>query len=88
MRKRALIPILYIAFLMLPIYWLVAMSFKTTNEILAGFSLFPQTFTVANYVTIFTDPSWYWGYINSILYVSLNTVISVAVALLATPRTL
>jgi glycerol transport system permease protein len=81
MRKRALIPILYIAFLMLPIYWLVAMSFKTTNEILAGFSLFPQTFTVANYVTIFTDPSWYWGYINSILYVSLNTVISVAVAL-------
>ena len=44
MKKRSLIPILYIAFLMLPIYWLVAMSFKTTNEILSGFSLFPQTF--------------------------------------------
>ena len=81
MRKRSLIPILYIAFLMLPIYWLVAMSFKTTNEILAGFSLFPQTFTLDNYKTIFTDPSWYWGYINSILYVSINTVISIAVAL-------
>lgn len=81
MRKRSLIPILYIAFLMLPIYWLVAMSFKTTNEILAGFSFFPQTFTFDNYRTIFTDPSWYWGYINSIIYVSLNTVISVLVAL-------
>lgn len=81
MQKRHLILILYILFLLLPIYWLVAMSFKTTNEILAGFSLFPQTFTLENYATIFTDPSWYWGYINSILYASLNTVISVAVAL-------
>ena len=81
MKKRSLIPILYILFLLLPIYWLVAMSFKTTNEILAGFSLFPQTWTFENYRVIFTDPTWYWGYINSIIYVSLNTVISVVVAL-------
>ncbi|MEL6585231.1 MAG: carbohydrate ABC transporter permease [Pseudomonadota bacterium] len=81
MKKRAIIPILYILFLMLPIYWLVSMSFKTTNEILAGFTLFPQTFTLEAYVTIFTDPTWYWGYINSIIYVSINTVLSVAVAL-------
>lgn len=81
MRKRSLIPILYIAFLLLPIYWLVAMSFKTTQEILGGFSLFPQEFTLDSYRTIFTDPTWYWGYINSILYVSINTVISIAVAL-------
>lgn len=81
MRKRNLIPILYIAFLMLPIYWLVAMSFKTINEILSGFSLCPQTFTLENYRVIFTDPTWYWGYINSIIYVSLNTVISICVAL-------
>ena len=81
MQKRSIVPIIYILFLMLPIYWLVAMSFKTTNEILAGFSLFPQTFTLDNYVAIFTDPTWYWGYINSILYVSINTVISISVAL-------
>ena len=81
MRKRSLIPLLYILFLMLPIYWLVAMSFKTTGEILSGFSLFPQTFTLENYRVIFTDPTWYWGYINSIIYVSLNTVISISVAL-------
>jgi glycerol transport system permease protein len=81
MRKRSLIPILYIAFLMLPIYWLVAMSFKTTQEILGGFSLFPQTWTLDSYRTIFTDPTWYWGYINSIAYVTINTVISITVAL-------
>lgn len=81
MRLRSLGPIFYILFLMLPIYWLVSMSFKTTNEILGGFSLFPQEWTLENYQVIFTDPTWYWGYINSITYVSINTVISVAAAL-------
>jgi glycerol transport system permease protein len=81
MKLRSLAPILYIVFLMLPIYWLVSMSFKTTNEILAGFSLFPQEFTLENYAAIFTDPTWYWGYINSTIYVTINTIISVSVAL-------
>jgi glycerol transport system permease protein len=81
MRTRWLIPTLYIVFLMLPIYWLLNMSFKTTNEILGGFSLWPNNFTIENYVVILTDPTWYMGYVNSIIYVVLNTVISVSVAL-------
>jgi glycerol transport system permease protein len=32
-------------------------------------------------VTILTDPSWYMGYVNSLIYVVMNTVISVTVAL-------
>ena len=81
MKLRWLIPTLYIIFLMLPIYWLLNMSFKTTNEILGGFSWFPQDFTTESYVEILTNPSWYWGYINSMTYVVINTVLSVAVAL-------
>ena len=81
MQKRHIIPLLYILFLMLPIYWLIAMSFKTTGEILSGFSLFPQKLTFDNYRVIFTDPTWYWGYFNSVIYVSINTVISITVAL-------
>jgi glycerol transport system permease protein len=73
MKKRNLIPLIYIIFLMLPIYWLINMSFKTTNEILGGFTLFPHQFTLSNYETIFTDPSWYMGYVNSITYVVMNT---------------
>tara|TARA_R110002126_G_scaffold214363_3_gene360629 strand:+ start:1180 stop:1977 length:798 start_codon:yes stop_codon:yes gene_type:complete len=81
MQKRSIVPIVYILFLMLPIYWLIAMSFKTTNEILSEFTLFPQVWTLENYATIFTDPTWYWGYINSITYVTINTIISICVAL-------
>ncbi|MBY8915320.1 carbohydrate ABC transporter permease [Nitratireductor rhodophyticola] len=78
---RWLVPTLYIVFLLLPIYWLVNMSFKTTNEILGGFSPWPKNFTIDSYVEILTNPVWYNGYISSISYVIINTVISVAFAL-------
>jgi glycerol transport system permease protein len=82
MRRVAwLVPALYIVFLMLPIYWLLSMSFKTTNEILGGFTLWPRNFTLDNYRKIFTDPTWYMGYVNSLVYVVANTLLSVAVAL-------
>ena len=76
-----LVSTIYIIFLLLPIYWLVNMSFKENAEITGAFSLFPQNPTLGNYTVIFTDPSWYNGYINSIIYVGLNTLISVAAAL-------
>ena len=67
-----LVPALYIVFLMLPIYWLLNMSFKTTNEILGTFSLWPQEFTLDNYRKIFTDSTWYNGYLNSLTYVVIE----------------
>ena len=66
---------------MLPIYWLLNMSFKTTTEIINTYTLWPQEFTLENYKKIFTDSTWYTGYLNSIYYVVLNTIISVAAAL-------
>ena len=79
--KSAFVMVLYILFLMLPIYWLINMSFKTNQDILNSFSLWPNNFTFDNYRVIFTDPSWYNGYLNSITYVLMNTVVSLCVAL-------
>lgn len=81
MRWTWLVPTLYILFLMLPIYWLLNMSFKNTNEILGMFTLWPQDFTFDNYRRILTDPVWYKSYINSLIYVCINTVLCIAVAL-------
>ncbi|MBF9030439.1 ABC transporter permease subunit [Rhodobacterales bacterium HKCCE3408] len=77
----ALVMVLYLVFLFLPIYWLINMSLKPNSEILGGVTFWPRNFTFDNYVTILTDPSWYMGYVNSIIYVSLNTLISITVAL-------
>lgn len=71
----------YLLFVLVPIYWLLNMSFKNNQEIMGGLSLFPQNFTLDNYRVIFTDPTWYNGYLNSIYYVTLNTIISLVVAL-------
>ena len=80
-KKRTVFLLLYLMFTLLPIYWMVNMSFRTNQEILSSFALFPADPTWNNYLTIFTDPSWYSGYINSLIYVLINTVISVLVAL-------
>jgi glycerol transport system permease protein len=80
-KSSAIVMGLYLTFLLVPIYWLLSMSLKTNTEILSTFSLWPVNITFDNYKTILTDPSWYNGYINSIIYVVMNTVISVTVAL-------
>jgi glycerol transport system permease protein len=80
-QKRTLFLLVYIVFALLPVYWMINMSFKTNEDILASFSLLPQHFTWANYQKILTDPTWYSGYINSLIYVGINTVISITVAL-------
>ena len=72
---------LFILFLLLPIYWLINMSFKTNIEITSTMTLWPLQPTLANYKVIFTDPSWYSSYINSLEYVVINTVLSVSLAL-------
>ena len=80
LRKRVLLGT-YIVLLMLPIYWLLNMSLQTNSEILGSMTLWPQNLTFDNYIGIFTDSSWYMGYVNSILYVVMNIIITMLVAL-------
>jgi glycerol transport system permease protein len=80
-KVSAVVMTLYLLFLLLPIYWLINMSLKTNTEILSTFSLWPNDLTFANYIKILTDESWYMGYVNSLIYVVTNTVISLSVAL-------
>jgi glycerol transport system permease protein len=80
-RRLSSVPFVYAALLMVPIYWLVLMSFKTNAEIGAGLNLFVDAPTLGNYAVIFSEPAWYWGYINALIYVSINVVISVGVAI-------
>jgi glycerol transport system permease protein len=77
----AVVITLYLLFLLLPIYWLINMSLKTNFEILNSFTLWPRNLTFQNYATILSDPAWYMGYVNSLIYVVMNTIISLTAAL-------
>jgi glycerol transport system permease protein len=80
-RSSAVVMTIYLLFLLIPIYWLIGMSLKTNTEITSTFTLFPADLTFRNYMVILTDPSWYMGYVNSMIYVTLNVVITITVAL-------
>lgn len=81
MTKRTIGLMIYFVLLLLPIYWMLNMSLRTNADILGSFSLYPKDITFGNYIKIFTDYSWYSGYLNSIIYVSMNTAISLVTAL-------
>ncbi len=71
----------YLILMILPIYWLINMSLQTNSEILGSMTLWPQNLTFDNYIGIFTNSSWYMGYVNSMLYVAMNMLITICVAL-------
>lgn len=79
--RKGLILLIYLFFVLVPIYWLVNMSLKSNREILGGLTLWPKAPTLDNYRVIFTEPSWYTSYLNSLSYVSMNMLISLLVAL-------
>jgi len=81
MKKRSITLILYFLLLFVPIYWMVITSLKTDNEILQSFTLFPQQITFENYREIFTSEVWRSSFINSISYVLLNVVMTLAAAI-------
>ncbi|MEY5002668.1 MAG: hypothetical protein RL678_477 [Pseudomonadota bacterium] len=78
--SRAVLVLFLIASL-LPIYWMLNMSLKTNEEIVGAMTMWPANLTFDNYKTIFTDEAWYSGYINSMIYVAMNMVMAVLLAL-------
>ena len=78
---RTVFLIAYLGCAILPVYWMLNMSLRTNQDIVTTFRLVPTALTFEHYRTILTDASWYSGYINSLIYVAMNTVISLLVAL-------
>jgi glycerol transport system permease protein len=82
MKNRfSLAPLIFVMFLMAPVYWLITMSVKTNGEIVGGLTLFPHAPTLDNYRFILGSPAWSFGYVNALIYVVLNVAISVTVAI-------
>jgi glycerol transport system permease protein len=78
---RSMLLVAYLLFTLTPIYWMAHMSLRDNHAITSTFAWLPESFSLANYLTIFTDPAWYDGYINSMIYVALNTALSTTLAL-------
>jgi glycerol transport system permease protein len=80
-QKKTIVLLLYFGFLIVPIYWMINMSLRTNADILSDFRLFPIDISFDNYIHIFTDHTWYLAYVNAIIYVCYNTILSLVFAL-------
>jgi len=74
---------LYVLFLLVPLYWLVTMSFKGSAEIEGSFTLFPADFTLENYRAIFAggEHAHWHAFADQVIYVAINTVLCLLAAL-------
>ena len=70
----------YCIYLLLPLYWLASIALQSNADITGEFALLPQNPTLANFAEIWRNPVWFSAFINSVNYVVLNTLISIAVA--------
>ena len=78
--RRRVVPLLYAVFVLVPIYWLIIISFMTQEEATAGLSFFPKEPTLNNYLYILTDRGWALGFVNAGIYTILNVILSLTVA--------
>jgi glycerol transport system permease protein len=79
-RKFSFAPLIFVVLLMVPVYWLITLSVKSVGEISGAITLYPHAPTAENFLYIFSDPSWFYGYVNAVIYVLMNVVISIFVA--------
>jgi glycerol transport system permease protein len=80
-RHWPVVPFAYVGFLLIPIYWLAAMAFRPEIEITRQLVLWSNQPTLENFQTIFTTRDWWMGYVHAVIYVVMNVLISVSVAI-------
>lgn len=76
---RVITLIFYFLFVMLPIYWMIITSFKTSNEIVntQKITYWPETFTLEHYQSLFKS-------MNYGTYLTNSLIIAIVVAIIVT----
>lgn len=72
---------IYTAFMLAPLYWLLVLSFQPNSTSTQNANIFPSPFSIENYAYIFSQPNWMNGYLNALIYVGINLLLTLCVAL-------
>lgn len=74
--------IIFLILVLYPLYYVVIASFSNPYDVYAGKTfLFPSGFTLEGYTRVFKEKAIATGYLNSIYYTTLGTVIATALVL-------
>ena len=67
--RFSLAPASFFFLVLVPIYWMIAVSLQKPDSLAGSIQLVPADPTFSNFLFILTEPDWYWGYINALTYV-------------------
>ncbi|MEU4672185.1 carbohydrate ABC transporter permease [Amycolatopsis sp. NPDC023774] len=80
--RWGLVDILVVAFALIPVLWIISLSFKTKDTLNDG-SFWPQQWTLKNYADIFQTSEFLRALVNSIGISVISTVIAVVLGTMA-----
>lgn len=80
--KWGVLDAIVVVFALIPVLWIVSLSFKTTATLTDG-KFIPQDWTLANYQTIFKTDQFIRALINSIGIALISTLIAVVLGTMA-----
>lgn len=80
--RWGLVDILVLVFALVPVLWVVSLSFKTKDTLTDGYFI-PQSWTWQNYVDIFQTSEFLLALVNSIGIAIISTVIAVVLGTMA-----
>ncbi|MEV0064910.1 MULTISPECIES: carbohydrate ABC transporter permease [unclassified Amycolatopsis] len=80
--RWGVIDILVVAFALIPVLWIISLSFKTKETLNDG-SFWPQEWTLKNYADIFQTSEFLRALVNSIGISVISTVIAVVLGTMA-----
>ena len=74
---RPVLGILMLVVSLFPIYWMISISLRSTEEMRGEVPFFPQSFTVSHYIELFQEQGFGQALINS----TITTLASLAISL-------
>lgn len=80
--RWGLLDVVVVVFALIPVLWIMSLSFKTTNTLTDG-NFIPREWTLENYKTIFQTDQFVRALINSIGIALISTLIAVVLGTMA-----
>lgn len=71
----------YTVFLLVPICWLAVLSLQPDSVSRSTLTIWPDPLSLENYRFVFSRDDWVTGYANALIYVAINMIITLTVAL-------
>lgn len=80
---RAIVAVVLLIITLFPIYWLLAMSIRDNSEMAGSIPLFPQSFTLEHFTSLFTEQGFGTALVNSLQVTAVALTLSLLFGLTA-----